>query len=657
MAAIQRILEKTQPPDLSTAKAPFPHVLTSGPFKGLELRHRSAEANASDFHRSCVQGYLITHPHLDHISGMVINSANVVPENPKRIVGLNRTIDSLIKHIFNDIVWPNLTDLNGGPGLVTFTRLSEGGSSGYGAVDSRESKGYVGITNDLAVKAWCVSHGHCMKSTKEHLHRGSGSTAPSRMPSFDASSMPLPLPVPGGSVASIMSQSPRGPLMRQNSASPGMGAFGNVMTSAQQQHQHQQHSRELHERLGSGVPSAFNSSPLGAKNCDQCNCEECVYESSAFFIQDKKTKREILMFGDVEPDSVSLSPRNATIWTDAAPKIAAGRLAAIFIECSFDDSVPKENLFGHMQPRYIAEEMKYLAWAVVDAKQVAAARGGERDGAAAIERSPSGYASGGEMKRKRDHNFLFDDRPRKTAVTPRSISPGATSTPPKPTTTANRKVSGPEEPLSPRSLHPESSSGHHQHFNHPSSGAIGQVLDDGNRMLLDSQQPHINSSPQLSSPTAELSLNDAERRMTGMSSSSSMPPAGSGTSGAPQYPRSTTSHIQAPITTAASSSSPSTQATNRASASGTRTSTTTTTPTPTPTPTTGDTPMIGFDHTAPMVQGSLKGLKVVLIHIKDNVGDGPDTGTTIMEELLAYEARDKLGVEYIIAQPGLDLYF
>jgi len=57
------------------------------------------------------------------------------------------------------------------------------------------------------------------------------------------------------------------------------------------------------------------------------------------------------------------------------------------------------------------------------------------------------------------------------------------------------------------------------------------------------------------------------------------------------------------------------------------------------------------------VQGSLKGLKVVLIHIKDNVGDGPDTGTTILEELQAYEARDKLGVEYIIAQPGLDLYF
>lgn len=87
----------------------------------------------------------------------------------------------------------------------------------------------------------------------------------------------------------------------------------------------------------------------------------CVYNSSAYFIRDVVTGHEILIFGDVEPDSISLSPRNKQVWSDAAPKIVEKKLRGIFIECSFADDQPEETLFGHLAPRYLIEELEALA--------------------------------------------------------------------------------------------------------------------------------------------------------------------------------------------------------------------------------------------------------------------------------------------------------
>ena len=69
--------------------------------------------------------------------------------------------------------------------------------------------------------------------------------------------------------------------------------------------------------------------------------------SSAFFIRNDATGNELLIFGDVEPDSVSLSPRNHVVWDDAAGKVAEGRLKAVFIECSYDDNTRDEDLYGN----------------------------------------------------------------------------------------------------------------------------------------------------------------------------------------------------------------------------------------------------------------------------------------------------------------------
>ncbi|KAL3436664.1 cAMP phosphodiesterases class-II-domain-containing protein [Aspergillus tetrazonus] len=91
-------------------------------------------------------------------------------------------------------------------------------------------------------------------------------------------------------------------------------------------------------------------------------------ESSAFFLRDQKTGTEIIIFGDVEPDSVSFSPRNRKVWEIAAPKVASGTLRAIFIECSYVDSTEDIYLFGHLCPRHLVDELTVLAARVADIK-------------------------------------------------------------------------------------------------------------------------------------------------------------------------------------------------------------------------------------------------------------------------------------------------
>jgi cAMP phosphodiesterase len=92
-------------------------------------------------------------------------------------------------------------------------------------------------------------------------------------------------------------------------------------------------------------------------------------ESSAFFLRDEHSGAEIIVFGDIEPDSLSLEPRNSKVWDVAAPKIAAGILRAMFIECSFSDSVDDGSLYGHLCPRHLIAELEILASKVLDCQK------------------------------------------------------------------------------------------------------------------------------------------------------------------------------------------------------------------------------------------------------------------------------------------------
>lgn len=116
--------------------------------------------------------------------------------------------------------------------------------------------------------------------------------------------------------------------------------------------------------------SPYTPHPLGSlSSTGGKDSAWATVESSAFFIRDGLTGSEIIVFGDIEPDSVSLEPRNKRVWEIAAPKVASGSLRAIFIECSYNDSVDDSSLYGHLCPRHLIAELKVLAAKVVDAQQ------------------------------------------------------------------------------------------------------------------------------------------------------------------------------------------------------------------------------------------------------------------------------------------------
>lgn len=92
------------------------------------------------------------------------------------------------------------------------------------------------------------------------------------------------------------------------------------------------------------------------------------YESSCFFVRHVPTRHEFLFFGDVEPDSVAVKPRNVAVWRAAAPKIPHD-LSAVFIECSYPAGRSDEALWGHLSPDHVVQEMIALATEVVLARK------------------------------------------------------------------------------------------------------------------------------------------------------------------------------------------------------------------------------------------------------------------------------------------------
>ncbi|PNY23261.1 3',5'-cyclic-nucleotide phosphodiesterase [Tolypocladium capitatum] len=459
LSAITRLIHEALP---STPPASLPYTLTTGPFAGLSLPHSSAAANAAYVTSTLVDTFLITHPHLDHISGFVVNTAGLPGSRPKKLAGLPSTIQAFKSHIFNNVIWPNLSDENNGAGLLTYLRLVEGGSPALGDGDG---KGYLEVCDGLLVKTWSVSHGHCME---RHSHRGSASSASPRFGSHDASNQPprrdlyghpSSLPTPRGQ--SLLSQATLG------TVSPQFGG--------------------------------------GANSNDQLE-RYCVYDSSAYFIRDDSHRREVLIFGDVEPDSISLNPRNLGIWQEAALKMAAGTLAAIFIECSYDDSQSNDRLFGHLKPVFVIEELCALAAEVETARTVRSFE-----------------------SRKRKRVSISDEVPDH-----RRQPPG-------------KRASVLEDPVSPKSTKP----------------SVTKPVD----------APDTPDTPHLATPTEALSLREME----------------------------------------------------------------------------------SLDPAVP-ARRPLDGLKVVIIHVKERLTDGPDVGDTILQQLREYDQHARLGCEFIVSKPGQSFY-
>ena len=114
-----------------------------------------------------------------------------------------------------------------------------------------------------------------------------------------------------------------------------------------------------------------------------------TYPCTAYFVRHDPSSREFLFFGDVEPDSVSLDPRNQEIWRAAGPKIPDA-LSAIFIECSYPSGRADELLYGHLSPEHLTQELCALAVEVVSSRQRA--------------RLQEGSSSGGGARKKKRRN-------------------------------------------------------------------------------------------------------------------------------------------------------------------------------------------------------------------------------------------------------------
>lgn len=121
-----------------------------GDFLPPIAKDKSAHEASWDVLEYYISAVYLTHPHFDHIAGLVINSAGLSHLRPMRIAGLPSTLHALRTHVFNNVVWPNLTD-DFGCGTLTLDYLP--------ATVERS------VNDDLAIEPFPVSHGHNSEST------------------------------------------------------------------------------------------------------------------------------------------------------------------------------------------------------------------------------------------------------------------------------------------------------------------------------------------------------------------------------------------------------------------------------------------------------------------------------------------------------------
>ena len=82
------------------------------------------------------------------------------------------------------------------------------------------------------------------------------------------------------------------------------------------------------------------------------------YESTAFLV--RNNNHYLLYLGDTGADTVEKSNQLLTLWTAVAPLVKTGMLSSIFIEVSFDNSMPDKALFGHLTPKLLMQELSRL---------------------------------------------------------------------------------------------------------------------------------------------------------------------------------------------------------------------------------------------------------------------------------------------------------
>jgi 3',5'-cyclic-nucleotide phosphodiesterase len=120
---------------------------------GIEkaIQQKSISGNAGDILKKDIKGYLISHPHLDHVAGLVINSPD---DSSKNIYALPFCINTIEEKYFNWESWANFGDEGEQP------RLKK-----YHYVDLLEDSETALTNTKMFVRPFELSHGNPYKST------------------------------------------------------------------------------------------------------------------------------------------------------------------------------------------------------------------------------------------------------------------------------------------------------------------------------------------------------------------------------------------------------------------------------------------------------------------------------------------------------------
>lgn len=109
------------------------------------------------------------------------------------------------------------------------------------------------------------------------------------------------------------------------------------------------------EDLAIGVPVPIKGTVL---NVSAYPLSHGGVESTSFLV--RSGPDALLYLGDTGPDAVEHSSRLDALWSVIAPLLETHRLRGILIECSYDNSRPDGQLFGHLTPHWLFEELGRL---------------------------------------------------------------------------------------------------------------------------------------------------------------------------------------------------------------------------------------------------------------------------------------------------------
>ncbi|GMM33618.1 3',5'-cyclic-nucleotide phosphodiesterase [Saccharomycopsis crataegensis] len=304
--------------------------------------------------QSLIPHYLITHPHLDHISALVLNSPGFdCASGPRKVYGSKFTIDALKKHVFNGIVWPNLACSTNGGFLKFITLPNFQMEKDSRVVDSKHNYYYRNIhgsngeddVNGSEITIIEDSHGllpekppqttttnnnnhHC-----HHHHDDNVDSYPGKFlvtPELHHATVPI----------NHLSTTPVTQLNQNFSVLPFTTYHGIVSDGAHLQ------------------------------GCDT------PYYSTSYLIKSHWLDQYILVFGDLES-----SGNNKAIWQSVAPLIAQGRLKTIVVECSMENVDANTPLFGHMTPQHLGNELGCLANYVTKSLELSGSSASQSPGA------------------------------------------------------------------------------------------------------------------------------------------------------------------------------------------------------------------------------------------------------------------------------------